>query len=411
MYYIRQSQPREIRPFFFPAFFAKIIGGVSLGLIYMYYYQHGDTTAYFRVANVLNEGINDSIVTWAQLIFGDINSPDLFEYKSRMSRYTSGSELFLIRITSILSMFSFKGYYTTVLWFASFSFLGSWFMYKTLIRWYPDLKFKLAIALFFIPSVVFWGSGLMKDSIVLGCLGFLIFGVAYFRNENKWIGLVIISTTLWLLTSIRGFMLPLLLIPAFFVFLLKFTVNVKHFALRGLAIIIGVFLITAGTLAYFSEFSNQLMSFAREVQISSNYLYRVSLQKGGSAYSIGTVDGTIQNLVELAPSAIWVALYRPYPWEANNLVMLLTALENLTLLLGTLLILLRVGVISTIRIVISDDFLQYAIVFCIFFAFVAGISTFNFGSLARYRIPILPFFVSTLIIIMYSHKLMITNKS
>jgi hypothetical protein len=41
------------------------------------------------------------------------------------------------------------------------------------------------------------------------------------------------------------------------------------------------------------------------------------------------------------------------------------------------------------------------LVFSIVFAFAIGISTFNFGSLVRYKIPIYPFFLSMLFVLNY----------
>ncbi len=404
MYVFSTRQPKAIRRYFIPAYLLKVIGGFSLGLIYMYYYGHGDTTAYFRVANVLNEGLNDSLSTWFRLIFDDINSPNLYEYKSRMSRYTVSSELFLVRMIALCSLVSFGSYYTTMIWFATFSFLGSWFMYRTLVQWYPAISSPLAMAIFFIPSVILWGSGLMKDTIVLGCLGFIVFSVNQIVKGKNILGIFLILIFSWLMINIRSFMFLLLILPLGMVILLRYTVRIKNLALRTLATLCGLCIVSVLILGFLELFTNQLSEFAKEAQISSNYLYRVSLEEGGSAYSIGIVDGTIQNLTKLAPAAVWVSLFRPYLWEANNVFMLLTALESFLLIISFSVIMLKTKIIGALRIIANDSFLQYALIFCLLFAFVVGITTFNFGTLARYRIPILPFFVSSLIIINYKYS-------
>jgi hypothetical protein len=46
----------------------------------------------------------------------------------------------------------------------------------------------------------------------------------------------------------------------------------------------------------------------------------------------------------------------------------------------------------------------YCIGFALLFAVFVGTSTFNFGSLARYKIPCLPFFMAALSIIYYNIK-------
>ena len=44
-----------------------------------------------------------------------------------------------------------------------FLYLGIWRFYKMLIQLYPKNVKWLARAVFFIPSVVFWSSGILKD--------------------------------------------------------------------------------------------------------------------------------------------------------------------------------------------------------------------------------------------------------
>jgi hypothetical protein len=42
---------------------------------------------------------------------------------------------------------------------------------------------------------------------------------------------------------------------------------------------------------------------------------------------------------------------------------------------------------------------MFLLIFAIVFSFGVGVSTFNFGTLVRYKIPMLPFFVTALILI------------
>ena len=48
--------------------------------------------------------------------------------------------------------------------------------------------------------------------------------------------------------------------------------------------------------------------------------------------------------------------------------------------------------------VVTADF------FSISFAFAVGVSTFNFGTLVRYKIPLLPFFLVALVLIRHHSK-------
>ena len=117
----------------------------------------------------------------------------------------------------------------------------------------------------------------------------------------------------------------------------------------------------------------------------------------GSGYSLGELDGSYGSMLRLAPQAVNVSLYRPYIWEVNNPLMLLSGLESTILLIFTILILLREN-FRVFRALSQPDII-FSLVFSITFAFAVGVSTYNFGSLVRYKIPLLPFFALALILI------------
>jgi hypothetical protein len=117
----------------------------------------------------------------------------------------------------------------------------------------------------------------------------------------------------------------------------------------------------------------------------------------GSGYSLGELDGSFGSMIRLAPQAINVSLFRPYLWEVNNQFMLLSCLESTFLLGFTLLILFRENFRAFRALTQPDIF--FALSFSITFAFAVGVSTYNFGTLVRYKIPLLPFFALALILI------------
>ncbi len=69
--------------------------------------------------------------------------------------------------------------------------------------------------------------------------------------------------------------------------------------------------------------------------------------------------------------------------------MLLSALESLAMLVLTFIIVFRrAGLLRTL----AKPDIVFCLTFTIIYAFAVGVSTFNFGTLARYKIPLLPFF-------------------
>jgi hypothetical protein len=121
----------------------------------------------------------------------------------------------------------------------------------------------------------------------------------------------------------------------------------------------------------------------------------------GSFFRVGNVENSMMGLVLLFPAGIGTSLFRPFIWEVNNPLMLLNALESLGFLILTIMILRHIGFFKTIKLIFSDRILVFCFAFVMLFAGFVGITTFNFGSLSRYKIPCLPFYLMLLFIIMH----------
>ena len=93
-----------------------------------------------------------------------------------------------------------------------------------------------------------------------------------------------------------------------------------------------------------------------------------------------------------------VTLFRPFIWEARKVIVGLSALEAIAFLLGTLYVLMKIGIGGFFRKVFSDPNLTFFLCFSLIFAFAVGISSYNFGALSRYKIPCLPFYSALLIV-------------
>lgn len=139
---------------------------------------------------------------------------------------------------------------------------------------------------------------------------------------------------------------------------------------------------------------------AETVKVTAYDIRYWSGREAGSGYSLGELDGSFGSMVKLAPQAINVSLFRPYLWEVKNPLMLLSALEATFFLFFTLYVLAK----KRLRFfqALADPNIIFAYTFSLSFAFAVGVSTFNFGTLARYKIPLLPFF-ATALILTYNH--------
>jgi hypothetical protein len=123
-------------------------------------------------------------------------------------------------------------------------------------------------------------------------------------------------------------------------------------------------------------------------EATTKWIHYVSDNEGGASYSLGDYDFSPLGLVRKFLPAAGTTFFRPFLWEVRNPVMLLAALENAVLLFFFILIIFRMG---NLKYVISHPLLLLCIVFSLIFGFAVGVTSYNFGTLVRYKIPILPF--------------------
>lgn len=168
-------------------------------------------------------------------------------------------------------------------------------------------------------------------------------------------------------------------------------------------------LVIFGLIFFAQRFATELNEYsianiAKKAKKTQDWITYVSENQEGSAYDIGNLDGTLENMVSKFPQGVNVTLYRPYLWESKKPIILLSALEATAFLILTLMVFYKVGFFKTFGKIFSDSNLLFFFVFALIFAFAVGISTGNFGSLSRYKIPCIPFFAAMLLILYYQPK-------
>ncbi|MBL0097767.1 MAG: hypothetical protein IPP46_15655 [Bacteroidetes bacterium] len=78
----------------------------------------------------------------------------------------------VVKLAFFIVAASLQSFLVTTVLCATISFAGIWRLFKVFATEFPDLKKEMAISFLFIPSVFFWGSGLLKDTFTLSALGF-----------------------------------------------------------------------------------------------------------------------------------------------------------------------------------------------------------------------------------------------
>lgn len=405
---------RNTRRYFIPGLTVKLVGALAVGFIYQFYYgggrPSGDTFNYFRQAGIIFEAFGEKPLAGVQLLLanGEV-TPAIFDYAPRIYWFDSSTEYFVIKVIALFSLFTFHTYAADALLFAAISFSGIWAMYRSFYRLFPRLHREFAIAMLFIPSVFFWGSGILKDTITLGALGWATWAIIelFIRKRALVKTSIILFAALYTIYSIKIYIV-LCFLPAAIVWI--FLANAEK--IRSPIIRIGIapfMLAIGGILGYYAMLQigadnarYSLDKVSETAEITARYLTYVGEQQGGSVYTLGDdYDFSPAGMLRKAPLAINVTLFRPYLWEAHNVVMLLSALESLATLLLTIWVIYKAGIGNLIKYVLARPIISFCLLFALAFSFAVGISTYNFGSLVRYKIPMFPFYIAGLFILRY----------
>ena len=376
---------------------------ISLGDSYVLYHMEG--------ANIYHMILHDfTNIKWLFAQGKDFDEA-LLKDVWNLGYFNDENNYMVARIVAILSFLTFGKYMVTNLIFSMISFAGVWRLFRFFYEQYPHLHKQLAISILYLPTFVFWSSGILKDPLCTGAIGWITFSLfeALYKKKDIFKNFLIVFFFCYLLAKLKIYIL-ISYLPFFVLFLVLKNVNlIKNIFVKILLvpalIIFSVLIFTKamdklkGTLGdYAGEgLSKSIKSYQQAYESQASY--------AESNFSLGvTYDGSVGSLIKMAPAAIVATLYRPFIWETRKLSTLITSLESLFIMLFTFRVLYSVGVTNFIRSIVKDPTILYCILFSLLFALFVGATTLNFGTLVRYKIPCMPFYLIALYLIMDRNK-------
>jgi hypothetical protein len=392
--------------------YAKVLGGVLFSLVYFYYYGYGDTISYYYSSLALSQLALQRPMDYLHVLFGD-NSPEnwtLFDSRSGYPYsflYADDRTYMVVRLMSILGIFTFKSYLITTVVLASLSYVGVWKCYRTFVSYYPSLASKLALAVLFMPSSVFWGSAILKDTFTFTATCWYVHAVDmfFFRKRARLGSLIALLITSFVLITIKPYIF-MSLVPVSLLWVLHARISlIRNALLKYLVVPLAAVSLSIGTFLALSYLGDRLDKFSldsvlKTVVITQQDMLRTE-EYGSNNFSVGELQPTWSSILSKAPVAVAATLFRPVLVECRSAIMFLAGFENLFILLLFLRVMVRGRVIHVIRPIYKNPLVMVCMVFSISYAFMTGISTPNFGALVRFKIPLLPLFISALYIIGY----------
>lgn len=375
-----------LRLYYWPGLLLKLVAGLLLGMLYFFYYQGGDTVHYHQDAAAL-----------AALAYEDLPAYVL----SLTGNYPEGLQLHYLeqeramltaKIFSVFYVFTASNYWITACYLSFLAFASLFLMVKRLVLYRPALQKPAALAFLFWPSFVFWTSGLLKESLSIICIAFIVatFLPYLFGNVKVRLRELLIAILLFLLLFYIKYYYAAMLAPILLCLLAAVWLG-RRFHLRKF-LVWGIFLLAlvGGVAAAMQLHPNLWASRFPEVWIS-NYFLMVEISEPGAYVEFEKLQADWRSILRNVPKAIAAGLYAPlYPFDWTNILRLLASAENIVLLLFSLSGLL--GWILQQRARISLYGLA-TLIYILAFALFISIAAPNYGTLLRYRISYHPFFV------------------
>ncbi|MBL4668395.1 MAG: hypothetical protein HRT73_00165 [Flavobacteriales bacterium] len=408
-YKSKKEETDNTYQYFMYALSTKVFGGLGFLFLSVYYWGGGDSFSYFNTAHDYAIFFLEDSSQALDTLFLSSKDMNWYKYEWAFNRHhflNSPATYTVVKITSIINLISFNSYLPSTLIYSTLSFLGVWNMYFVFCKLYPHLKKRLLYGFFFIPSVVLWGSGILKDTITIAAIGWLMYAfinlVLLKRKKTKSLILIVIATLS--IALLKPYILYVLY-PALFLWVqgnLKSLIS-SNLLRKLFAPFIAVILIMS---SYF--LSQKLSENAGKYSINKlentlegfqSWHTTVSEKKHQSGYTLGDTDFSPLGILKKIPSAIGVTFFRPYIWEVNNASTLLGALEGLVITILTIWLLLKYR-LRLFRLIYRNKDVLFLLLFSLIFGVVVGISSYNFGALSRYKMPAQMFFVVGMILIL-----------
>ena len=393
----------------------KILGGLASALVFQYYYGTGDSMIYFDEARLLHNHIVRDPSNIRYLFNNASSLQELYDPSANfvISNFYNSNTVATIRFVTFVTFLSANKYLTTTLLFSLFSFTGAWAIYRVFIDRYPSQKKMLAIGMLYLPSLIFWCSSVSKDTICFAALGWSFYCMHKIFTAGKHhlrygIVLLLAMYITWLVKSyiVMAVLISLLLAGVFYLFF-----NIRPLMKR--IIVVSIFL---GFLIYFFNTKN-LITDAMDKYTAGFIVDKIyemqhnyETTDSGANFDVGVIEPTVSGILSKVPGAISIVLFRPFLWESKNALALLSGLENFLLLVFSAFVILRTGPINFFKVLHDDGLVLFCFMFSMVLASVIGLTTFNFGTIIRYKTAFIAFYTAFLILMNYRAGLLREKK-
>lgn len=394
-------------------FGVKLIFTYLIYFVYTIYYPDrtlADIFKFYDDAKLLfNNLYNIDKIQYWKIVFGiDNDNPNIYQELKHMQYWFEPNETtsyndnrIVIRINLLLYPFT-KGYYSIhALVFSFLAFIGLIAFYRT-ARELLLLNHTLSvISIYLIPSVIFWGSGNLKESILILALGFYTLYLFKTLNNFKLVNVGLLLIYAMLLFYTKSYVL-LTLIPGTISLLISKYFEFKKLGLISILTLTVCFICMILTHHLLPEFD--LITQIQNKQVEFN---TVAIEmNAASKINLPQLDNNIFSIIYNSFLALINTLFRPTIIDATSLLSFIAGIENLIII-----ILIAFAIIFPLKPSEKQkQFIYFSICFTILLSIFIGLIVPVLGAIVRYKIPYLPLIYLSLLSIIDFQKIKVKFK-
>jgi hypothetical protein len=374
---------------FISIFGIKVITSIILTLIYTKYYNDRDTAdifKYFDDSLIMFEAIKTNPLDYFKMLIGIDTDYTYFtvNYYQFMNHWTrpystdliSDSHI-IIRLNAFFRIFSFGYFQVHNILINFISLFGLTLIFKAFKPYLFQKEKAFFYILFLAPSILFWGSGLLKESVIFFALGLLIYSLFKITKQFSLITASLIIISVLLITFTKLYILVSLSIPILG-YLINLYLKLKK-PLLGYFISISLFLILINIAPLINSQFDFIFQISNKQQTFSRFVTEV--QTNSSFLIPELTDGF--SLLKSIPNALNNTLIRPFLWECKSPFVWLSAFENIVIII---LIVISISYRKTMDSSEKNIFL-FSLIFALYLFTIIGLTTPVFGAIMRYKVP------------------------
>lgn len=391
-------------------FVLRIGAGTLLAVVYTHIYPEramADVFKYFDDSAHMFKALPEAPMDYLRMLFGIGNDTPYFHerYYDAMNNWVRHYESNLyndahtiIRFNAFVRLFSFGEFHVHTVASAFLSLTGSVGIHRAFVRALPGMERLLVAAVFLVPSVVFWASGVIKESLLFFGIGMLVYQLhrGSSGRVGPW-GVALLLFNMVMLFFLKFYVLMSLL-PA--IVLLVWARGAERPALWAKALIVYGSMAVAGLNLHHILPGWDVLGILTMKQ--RDFVGLALKMDSGSFVMPELLLPEVWRFAKQAPYALFSTLAGPLVHVGGGGLGLISAVENAAILFFLGLCVVHHRPWRTVDPALLLSLLLYVALL----ALVIGWTTPVMGAVVRYRTPLLPFLLIAGLLILDHTRLM-----